>query len=258
MTYFLSEQPLHPGESLELSGEEAHHAAGTRRLRAGETFALQDPSGARFRVEVEGGGSRALRVRVLEPIAPPPLPERRVTLIQAAVKAKAAEWILQKVTELGVARLVFFSSAHATVALKELHHDLERGRWQRIAWEACKQCDRQFPPELHIAENLSAAIAWAGPAERSWLFHPDSGGPPPPSAGVAAPSALVAGPSAPSALVAERSAPSARLIIGPEGGLTPEEVRLAWDAGFEAVSLGPLVLRAETAAVAGCALALLA
>lgn len=238
MTYFLSGQPLRVGESAELSGEEAHHAGGTRRLRPGETFALQDPSGARFRVAVESGGSKALRVRVLEPLAVPPLPERRVTLIQAAVKPKAAEWILQKTTELGVARLVFFPAEHSTVALKDLHHDLSRGRWERITWEACKQCDRQVPLELHLAGALADAVGWAGPARRNWVFHPEVG------------SAALRGEAG--------AAGSARLLVGPEGGLTPGELELARDAGFQPVSLGALVLRAETAAVAACALALFA
>jgi 16S rRNA (uracil1498-N3)-methyltransferase len=242
MTYFLSDCPLRAGEQVELTGEEAHHAAGTRRLRPGETFALQDPSGARFRVAVEGGNARALRVRVLEPLAVPALPPLRVTLLQAAVKTKAAEWILQKCqkcTELGVARIVFFPAAHSTVAPKELRQDRTRGRWERIAWEACKQSDRQFPPELHLADDLAEAIRWAGPAALSRVFHPGAGEPAcalradPPSAGAAA-----------------------RLLVGPEGGLTAEELRLARDQGFAAVALGELVLRAETAAVAACALAL--
>lgn len=240
MTYFLSAQPLRVGETAELTGEEAHHAAGTRRIRPGETFAMQDPSGTRFRVIVEGGSSKSLRVRVIEPLEVPPPPERRVTLIQAALKAKATEWALQKTTELGVARLVFFPAAHSTVALAELRHDHSRGRWERIAWEACKQSDRQLPPEFHVAENLPEALAWSGQADRNWVFHPESAGPL---------SAL---------LSCEGRVHSVRVLIGPEGGLTSDELRYARDAGFVAARLGPLVLRAETAAVAACALALFA
>jgi 16S rRNA (uracil1498-N3)-methyltransferase len=242
MTYFLSDRLLRVGELVELAGEEAHHAAVARRLRPGDTFALQGPDGARFRVVVEGGGARAFRVRVLEPVQPPPPPALRVTLLQAAVKAKAAEWIVRKSTELGVARLAFYPSAHSAVAPRELERERARGRWERIAWEACKQCDRSFPPELHVATGLEDAMRWAGAADLSWLFHPSEGRPAP-------------------ALLAERplraGAPeTARLLIGPEGGFTPDELRAAWEQGFEAVALGEYVLRAETAAVAACALAL--
>lgn len=252
MTYFLSTQALRVGEIAELTGGEAHHAAGTRRLRPGETFALQAPDGTRFRVAAEGGGPRLLRVKVLEEIPVPPLPAVQVTLIQAAVKAKAMEWILQKAAELGVARIVCFPGEHSAVALKELRHDVERGRWEKILWEACKQCDRQFPPALQVAEDLTRAIAWAGAASRSWLFHPGAG------EGAAAFRGAAGGFRETEAKAGDAGKPSARLLIGPEGGLTSEELRHAWDAGFEAFALGELVLRAETAAVAACALALYA
>jgi len=235
MPYFLADRTLAVGEVYELKGEEALHAAGSRRARPGETLSLQDPSGQRYRAVVEGGGSRGLLLRVAGAEAVPPLPARRVVLLQAAVKPKALELIVQKCTELGVASLVFFPSAYSSIPHRELRDSKTHQRWERIAWEACKQSGRQFPPNLEIARDLTAALAESGTALRRWLLESEA-------------NPLQA---APTPIDGEH-----RLLVGPEGGFTAEERRQAWDAGFEGTSLGGLTLRAETAAVAACALAL--
>ena len=240
MTYFLSGCPLAVGEVFEWSGAEAHHAVGSRRIRPGEELSLQDPQGRRFRAALEGQSRKSLTVRVLAPEAVPPLPGCRVTLLQGAVKAKAAGEIVQKITELGVARLAFFPAERSTVSPRELESGKTQTRWERIAWEACKQCGRQFPPELTVAGGLAEALALTDPAAANWMFHPGEA-------------------SAVPVLPAAKGTPapaSARLLVGPEGGWTAEEVRQAAGAGFRPVGLGGMILRAETAAVAACSLAL--
>ena len=237
MPYFLAATPLAPGDSYELTGEEARHAAASRRMREGELLSLQDPEGRRFRVVVEGGGRR-LRVKVLEADPVPALPARRVTLLQAAAKAKSAELIVQKCTELGVAQLEFFPAAYSTVAHRELHDPKTLSRWERIAWEACKQCGRQFPPPIRIVPDLAVALSIAAGGARRWLLDGASGNP----------AHAMPGPRA-----AEESL---CLLVGPEGGFTPEEISQAHGAGFASLALGSLTLRAETAALAACALAL--
>jgi 16S rRNA (uracil1498-N3)-methyltransferase len=237
MPYFLAARPLAPGDSYELSGEEAQHAASSRRIREGEFLSLQDPEGRRFRVVVEGAGRRP-RVRVLEPEPVPPLPARRVTLLQAAAKAKAVELIVQKCAELGVAQLEFFPAAYSTVAHRELQDPKTLSRWERIAWEACKQCGRQFPPPIRIVPDLKFALGLAAASERRWVLDAE------------------ANPLPPETQAARAAGESVCLLVGPEGGFTPDELRQAWDAGFAGLSLGALTLRAETAAIAACTLAL--
>jgi 16S rRNA (uracil1498-N3)-methyltransferase len=238
MPYFLAERALAAGESYELTGEEARHAASSRRMRPGETLSLQDPEGNRFRVIVEDVRARGLRVRVAEPEPVPSLPPRRVTLLQAAAKAKAAELIVQKCTELGVAQLEFFPAAYSTVAQRELQDPKTLSRWERIAWEACKQCGRQFPPSIRIVPDLAVALSVAAGSTRRWLLDAAGGTPA-------------------QAIPNPRSAEeSLCLLVGPEGGFTPEELNQARAAGFDTVSLGSLTLRAETAALAACTLAL--
>ena len=242
MSYFLSGRALSEGMTFTLAGEEARHLLKSRRIKPGERFALQDPEGGRFGAELISTGRRQATVRVIGPLPVPPLPARRVVLLQAVVKDKAAEWIVQKATEMGVAGLVFFPAQYSAVPRKNQALSLPPSaisRWERIAWEACKQSGRQFPPAIGQAGGLDAVLEDHGPhrdAESSgWLLHP-GGSPPEAGHGSAAP---------------------LHILVGTEGGFAPAEVEAALAAGFRGVGLGANVLRSETAALAASALALM-
>ncbi|MDH4224696.1 MAG: 16S rRNA (uracil(1498)-N(3))-methyltransferase [Deltaproteobacteria bacterium] len=237
MTYFLSGQSLRQGQDAVLEGAEARHITSARRMRPGERFALQDPEGNRFEAELLDGGRNPV-VRVGAPIPPPPLPPLNLVLLQGAVKDKAAETIIQKAAELGAAEVVLFPGRHSTLAHKELSHPGYTERLTRIAWEACKQCDRQFPPVITLTSGLSAALAHSPPADLNWVCHPKQ----------AVPARV--------ALNQTTGPSSARVLVGPEGGLAPDEVEEALRAGFMAVEMGALVLRADTATVAAASLVL--
>ena len=156
---------------------------------------------------------------------------------------KAAEWIVQKASEMGVAEVRFFPAAHSPVSRGESAADHAR-RWERIAWESCKQCDRQFPPAIAWDESLAAAMgAMADPPEEGawrWLLDPHQGETPAQAMGSA-------GGGEPT---------SVAVLIGPEGGFAPDETDAARRAGFTPVRMGELVFRAETAALAACAVVL--
>jgi len=234
MTYFLAPGELSEGATVRLEGEEARHLLQSRRMRAGERFALQDPRGLRFWAEVVQAERGSAQVRVHGPAPIPALPERVVRLGLASIKDKALEWLVQKATELGVAELHVFTAQQSTLPHAELAAPRTQERWARIAVEACKQCDRQFPPALRVWASLDALLASGTHSGAGWLL--DREGEPP----------LRALPPRETALT---------MLCGPEGGLTAEEGQAARVAGFVPVSLGPLTLRAETAALAGCALA---
>jgi 16S rRNA (uracil1498-N3)-methyltransferase len=245
MTYFLHDAPLAPGQSVELRGEEAHHLLAVRRIRVGERFALQDPAGRRFEAELSGAERRSARAIVGAALPVPAPPPVRVTLLQAAVKDKAAEALIEKCTELGVAALVFFAAEHGSVAHAALASPKARARWERIAWEACRQCDRQFPPPIAALPGLAAALQ-AHPVPgaagaRGWVLHP--------GAERSAAQTLRETSSGPS--------PALHVLVGPEGGLSAAELDAARGAGYTPVRLGGTILRAETAALAACALAVL-
>lgn len=238
MTYFLAPGELSEGASLVLQGEEAQHLLKARRMRAGERFALQDARGRRFWAELVGPEAvqserRGVRVQVLGAAPIPTLPDPPVRLWLASVKDKAAELVVQKATELGVAELHVFTARLSTVAHAELAAPRTQERWARIALEACKQCDRQAPPPLRVWPNLAALLAAGLPVGSGWLLDRD-GTPPSASSGPGT---------------------GITVLVGPEGGLTEDEIAAACAAGFARVRLGPLTLRAETAALAGCAVA---
>ena len=241
MPFFLSEQPLRPGESFILAGAEARHLLQARRARPGARFALQDPTGNRFEAELESFRNGKAAFRVLEPLPVPALPALKLTLAQAAVKAKATEWIIQKATEVGVAAIAFFPAENSIVPARELRDAQSKGRWERIAWEACKQSDRRFPPELHLLPGLDAVLAARPAGEAAWLFHPVGGLTP----GEVTPA--IPSPAKPS---------SALALVGPEGGFSETETALAERAGCIPVRLGEQTLRAETAALVACGLLL--
>jgi 16S rRNA (uracil1498-N3)-methyltransferase len=238
MPYFYAPQPLRRGVTVRLEGEEGSHLLKSRRLRVGDSCALQDPAGARFRAEVVAVDRRGADVRAIEPWPIPALPALRLTLLLAAVKDKALEWALQKATELGVAAIDVFPSQYSPVSGQELASAKLLGRWERIAREACKQCDRQWPPELRRSPDLAAALAAVHTAELRLCFDHRA---------KTAAADLLRGAGA---------IGSAAILVGPEGGLSGEESALATGAGFRPVSLGALTLRAETAALAAAALLL--
>lgn len=240
MGYFLSDKLLTLGAVVDLDGRDSDHIRRSRRLRAGDTFELQDPQGHRFQVVWEPGSSRKPRVRVVAPAAVAPPPPLRLTVLQAAVKDKAAETIIRQATELGVVALVFYQGENSPTALRELQ--APNGRWERIGWEACKQSGRAAPPGFTVAASLAAALEGMelSPAAPRWMLEPGAGDSPATAWGGY-----------------EGKPPGeAVLLIGPEGGLTHEEAALARDREFIPVRLGGPILRAETAALTGAALML--
>jgi len=236
MSYFLSHELLASGQETILSGPEAEHLLKARRIRKGEKFQLQDIDGNRFEAELVLADRGRATAKVIRPLPVPPPPAVRVSLLQAAVKERAMEWIIQKTTELGVAELIVFPSENSTVSEKQLAGGKIRERWLRVAWEASKQCERQFPPDITIHQTLEKGIEVC--ASGGWVLD------------------LAQGVS-PETARRKTGMPSRMgLLIGPEGGLLPQEIDTAKKNGYLPIRLGETVLRAETAAVAGLTLLL--
>ncbi len=203
-----------------LSGEEAQHAAAARRLRPGDTVTLFDGAGTVAHADIVGAGARSVEL-VLHAAQrqPPPLP---LHLACALPKGDRQATLLDMATQLGMTDFTPLRCAHSVVT----PGPNSAARWQRLCLEACKQSRRAYLPRLHGA-LAPASVAAARGTLPVLIAHPDGV----PFARLRAP--LRAG---------------AILLIGPEGGFTPEEVAAVRAAGGEAVALGPAVLRIETAA----------
>jgi 16S rRNA (uracil1498-N3)-methyltransferase len=156
-----------------------------------------------------------------------------VTLGLALAKGEAMEQVVRQATEMGVTRLLPFSSTYSEKSAPE-RAGRRFARWQRQAQESLKSCQRLFLPEIAAVQDFSAILT--GPEEMKFLcYEGERGG------------GLLA--------CLNRPRPAGvRLLIGPEGGFAPEEVSQALEAGFRVVSLGPRRLRVETAALVSLAI----
>ncbi|MFM2093656.1 MAG: Ribosomal small subunit methyltransferase [Planctomycetota bacterium] len=231
---FFVEQPI-VDDAAELQGPEVHHLAHVLRARVGDEVTVFDGSGAEFQARIE----RIDRSRVMLAIV-----ERReidrelacpLTIGVSLPRGDRQKWLVEKLTELGVTRIVPLL-AKRTVA--EPGSGAQE-RLRRATIEAAKQCGRNRLPEL-AAPSSPADYFSSTPVESArWIAHP--GAPTIDLNAMVLPSQHAAGSS---------SKRESFLAIGPEGGFTDEEVQLALQAGWRQVGLGRRILRIETAAVA--------
>jgi 16S rRNA (uracil1498-N3)-methyltransferase len=212
------------GETARIGGEEAAHAR-ARRLAVGDRVVLVDGSGREAEGAVARVGKAALDVTV-EAVRGAPEEGPAVTLCVAGVRPERLDWIAEKATELGVARLVLVAPERAQAFRASAARGL---RLTRVVREAAKQCGRARWPE--VAGPVALADALALPAAHRFLLDLE-GGP--------FPSVLAADPSV--------------LLVGPEGGWTASERAAARESGWTAVRLPAGKLRTETAAIAGLVL----
>lgn len=228
-----------------LGGDAYRHLVKVLRVAAGEHVVLFDGDGAEADARVLRVGSRDVEVTVTARRRAAARTSAPVTLLQGLPRHDRMDWVVEKATELGVARIVPVRTARTTAGL------LGRpDRWRRIASEAARQCGRIDVPEVAPVTELANAVAVpAGPGERRLVPWEDAGAAAPPLR-----SAIGMPAAGPGGATWQAPAAPVTLLIGPEGGLTAAEVEEAKRHGFEAVTLGRLILRTETAAIATLAI----
>ena len=216
----------------ELHGEEARHLTRVLRVEPGQQYEISDNHAAYLAEIAEARGERVV-FRIVEPI-PAPHPVAPITLLASIVKFDRFEWIVEKSTELGVERIVPVAATRTEKGLFDASAKRAE-RWLRIARESSQQSRRVRIPAILPAVRFERAIAETA-EYRCFL---DEGEAPP----------LLA------TLPAERAATDRiAVLLGPEGGWTDAERQLAKASGWRTASLGPNILRTETAAVAALAI----
>jgi 16S rRNA (uracil1498-N3)-methyltransferase len=213
----------------ELTPEARHYLEHVLRLAPGAELEVFDGRGAVFPARVDP----AFTTLSLGPRRETPRRGAPIWLLFALAKGEKADLVVQKATELGAERLVPFAADRSVVRLAPDKGEERAGRWRRIAEEAARQSGRADVPDVAAPRGLEAALAELPPAFTPLVFHPG---------GVS---------------LAALDAPAAgglAAVVGPEGGLTDEELRACERAGARRMSLGPRVLRAETAAIVAVAL----
>jgi len=219
------------GAEIELADPVAHHALRVLRLRDGDALALYDGSGGEWHARVVATAPR-LRVRIERFEAIERESPLAVTLVQAMIAADKLDWVIEKATELGVARILVVAAARSVIRLDGERLRRREARWLEIAAAACSQCGRNHVPSVAAVDALAPALAQCQDADARLVLDPHATAPLHPAA---APARSVA------------------LLVGPEGGWTGDELELAAGAGWTGVRFGPRVLRTETAAIAGLA-----
>lgn len=208
-----------------IEGDTAKHLRKVLRAEAGQKYEISDGHSLHL-AEISGFGKQLIEFRVLEELAPPPLPAR-VRLFAALIKFDHFEWMIEKATELGAGRIT-------PVIAFRTDHGLDRAapkrldRWTRIAAEAGQQSRRLAPPRIDPPVEFDEAVSHAANCR---LFLEEQRGAPP------------------ILQILGSGFTDAALLVGPEGGWDERERQAARQAGWHAVSLGPQVLRAETAGI---------
>jgi 16S rRNA (uracil1498-N3)-methyltransferase len=213
----------------ELAGEDGHHLARVLRAQAGQQFEISDNRSV-YLAEVREVRKDRVIFQLLEPIPSGGL-RLDAVVYTALIRFERFEWMVEKLTELGAAAIVPVAAARSEKGLAEAARKRVE-RWRRIAREASQQARRDRLPEVHGPVRLEEALRDA--SAHHYFLDEERGGTP-----------LVAALPA-SWSAAERTC----LLTGPEGGWTADERWCTAAAGWTAVSLGPHILRAETAAVA--------
>jgi 16S rRNA (uracil1498-N3)-methyltransferase len=220
---------------LTLAGREAHHALKVLRLRRGDPVTVLDGAGREFSCAVENFDRDKVLLAVLETKSIP-APPCQITLLQALPKGKIIESIIQKATELGVARIVPLLTERVVTELDEKHAERKADKWQLVAVEAIKQCGAAWLPRVESPVTPSEFLARKEKFELPLVasLQPDAQHPRSYFRDFEAQH--------------RRKPASACIWIGPEGDFTPSEVAKIVSAGSLPITLGKLVLRVETAA----------
>jgi 16S rRNA (uracil1498-N3)-methyltransferase len=231
--FFIAPNCITP-PTVTLPDDVARQIRAVLRMRPGDEFVALDDSGQEYRVKLTHVDKKNVQGQIIAQQPAPGEPRVRLTLYQGTLKAQKFEWVLQKGSELGVSRFV------PTICRRSVVRDpaaltKKQSRWAQIIREAAEQSERGKLPELADALPFEAALA---EARRSVL--------------ALLPWEAAHGGSLKTALAGDAPA-SVALFIGPEGGFAPEEAAAAEAAGVRVISLGPRILRAETAGLAACA-----
>ncbi|MGH7231118.1 MAG: 16S rRNA (uracil(1498)-N(3))-methyltransferase [Nitrospiraceae bacterium] len=231
--FFIPPDSIRHG-TVTITGPLLEHLRGSLRVQTGEEVWLGNGRRQRYRIRVTHIDRRELRGEILEertarvPIVP------SLALGQALLKGERMEWVIQKATELGVAAIVPLVSARVITRPKAERLTPQHERSQRIALEAAQQAERWDIPLVSRPEAASDFFASRSPSSLKLILVEREG-----EQGL------------PSVALPQSAEHHIVLAVGPEGGWEQDELQRAVEAGFTPVTLGPRILRAETAAVAG-------
>ena len=227
--------PVAPGPGVVLNEETSHYVRRVLRLSVGDALTVFDGTGGEHTATIHRSDGHAVELRVSGYREPPVESPLKVWLMPGLCKGERMDLAIQKAAELGVHAVLPLSMAFSVVKLNEARALRRQTHWQAIARSACEQCGRTRLPVIHAPQTLQSALRQLPEGATKLVLTP----------GTTNSMATAAAPGREGVVI----------LVGPEGGLSGSEQDEALAAAFQPVRLGPRTLRAETASVAGVALA---
>jgi 16S rRNA (uracil1498-N3)-methyltransferase len=230
-TFFVPSEAVTP-PLVRISGPLLRHLKDSLRLAPGDPLTVTDDHGRRYQTLVVTVTDRFLESRIVRSTQAPPRSNPSLVLVQALLKGEKMDWVIQKATELGVSAIVLLNTRHGVVKIRQDRLEHQRSRWQRIALEAAQQSERWTVPSVSAPADLAEVVASYPSAVRFVLAERSAETP------------LTAVP------LPRGVDDTVLLAVGPEGGWHDDELRIMRERGYRTLTLGPTILRAETAALA--------
>ena len=228
MSYFITSQKLTLRKPANLTDDDVAHILFSRRTRVGETIKIQDAKSIRYACTITEEQKKSVTVIPNQILETPPESPLHLNLFQAYISEQSLDLVIQKSTELGVSILIIFNAKHSPQTLKSSVIDKKLERWNKIALEAAKQSDRVNPVSIKFTNSLENALKnFQG---QLFVAHNSPKGQPIGKVKILNPQEI-------------------SILIGPEGGLTVEEIEVCKIHKAEMIGLGPRILRAETASI---------
>jgi len=224
-------QALTSNNTLALAEAQSHYLSKVLRMQAGRELILFNGEGGEFCAEISGIHKKHVDVLVKTFSPENRQSQLHLELAIGVSRGERMDWVLQKATELGVTKITPLITERTEVKLSGERADKKMEHWQQIIISACEQCQRNLLPKLSEPKSYSDWILQCVAELKFVLHHRDSKG-----------------------LPKDETAKSVALLIGPEGGLDEDEISRAIGNGFSPLTLGPRVLRTETAPVAAISL----
>ena len=237
MARFFAPPQAWQGDTVSLDASESRHACEVLRLKPGDSLTVFDGAGRVAAATLLAAHRQGANLRVGS-VSEDARAAVELTLVQAVPKGKLMEWILEKATELGATRVVPVLTERTVVQVDSGEALRKQEKWQRVVLEACKQCGQNWMPRVDVPVSFKAFLRGERPAPCTVFgsLHPGAL----PFHDVLADAWKASG---------ERQPTGAMTLIGPEGDFTETEARDLMLWGARPVTLGPIVLRVETAAL---------
>lgn len=224
------------GDHVYIDGKDAHHILNVLRLCRGEKIIISDGTNEYLTI-IEELLNNKIRLEILENINTNSESSINITLFQGLPKADKMELIIQKCTELGVKSFIPVSTKYSVVNIDEKNREKKIYRWQKISYEASKQSGRVIVPDVYMPVAFKEAVERIAEYDLCLILYEKEK-----STGLK------------DVLTGLEDVRNIAIFIGPEGGFSEEEIMLAMEYGARPVTLGPRILRTETAGIVACSI----